>query len=78
LNTERRQEECLKQGILYLGMGVSGGEEGARNGPSLMPGGNKDVYDSISHILTKVSAQLKDDGCCVTYIGPGGSGNYVK
>ena len=78
VNTERRQEECLKKGILYLGMGVSGGEEGARQGPSLMPGGNKDVYDSIEHILIKIAAQLKDDGPCVTYIGPGGAGNYVK
>eukprot|EP00741_Cyanophora_paradoxa_P022486 tig00021464_g21712.t1 len=76
-NTERRAAECAKRGINYMGMGVSGGEEGARNGPSLMPGGPKDAYDRIKPILDKVAAQV-DDGPCVTYIGPGGAGNYVK
>jgi len=76
-NTERRQKDCEARGIQYLGMGVSGGEEGARNGPSLMPGGNKAVYDRMEGILKKVSAQV-DSGPCVTYVGPGGAGNYVK
>ena len=58
-------------------MGVSGGEEGALNGPSLMPGGTESSYQYLSPILNKIAAQV-DDGPCVTYIGPGGSGHYVK
>jgi 6-phosphogluconate dehydrogenase len=58
-------------------MGVSGGEEGALNGPSLMPGGTRAAYGEIEHIVTKIAAQV-DDGPCVTYIGPGGAGHYVK
>mmetsp|Transcript_32089 Transcript_32089/g.57454 ORF Transcript_32089/g.57454 Transcript_32089/m.57454 type:complete len:492 (-) Transcript_32089:164-1639(-) len=76
-NTERRQAMCAEKGLLMMGMGVSGGEEGARNGPSMMPGGPKEAYTHLEHIVTKVAAQV-DDGPCVTYIGPGGSGNYVK
>lgn len=76
-NTERRQALVADKGLLMLGMGVSGGEEGARNGPSMMPGGVKDAYDAIEPIVTKVAAQV-NDGPCVTYIGPGGSGNFVK
>ena len=58
-------------------MGVSGGEIGARHGPSLMPGGRKECYDALENILTKVAAQV-DNEACVTYIGGAGSGNYVK
>ncbi|KZV31520.1 6-phosphogluconate dehydrogenase, decarboxylating 2, chloroplastic [Dorcoceras hygrometricum] len=76
-NTERRISEVSQKGLLYLGMGVSGGEDGARNGPSLMPGGSHRAYLNIHHILDKVAAQV-DDGPCVTYIGEGGSGNFVK
>ncbi|GLT90813.1 hypothetical protein SLE2022_087300 [Rubroshorea leprosula] len=76
-NTERRIQEAANKGILYLGMGVSGGEEGARNGPSLMPGGSYEGYSNIKDILEKVAAQV-EDGPCVTYIGEGGSGNFVK
>jgi 6-phosphogluconate dehydrogenase len=61
----------------FIGMGVSGGEEGALNGPSLMPGGTRAAYAEIEHIVTKIAAQV-DDGPCVTYIGPGGAGHYVK
>eukprot|EP00922_Rhytidocystis_sp_ex-Travisia-forbesii_P052269 GHVS01077565.1.p1 GENE.GHVS01077565.1~~GHVS01077565.1.p1 ORF type:complete len:541 (-),score=109.37 GHVS01077565.1:401-1882(-) len=75
-NTERRSRELQTNGILYMGMGVSGGEEGARHGPSLMPGGSKDGFDSVNHILTKIAAQ--EVGPCVSYIGSGGAGNYVK
>ena len=75
-NTERRGKQAAELGIHYLGMGVSGGEEGARNGPSLMPGGPREAYDQVSHILERVAAQV--GGPCVTYIGPGGAGNYVK
>ncbi|KAL1805998.1 hypothetical protein DCAR_0831743 [Daucus carota subsp. sativus] len=76
-NTERRIVEAKKNGLLYLGMGVSGGEEGARNGPSLMPGGSQQAYGNVQDIMEKVAAQV-EDGPCVTYIGEGGSGNFVK
>ncbi|PIA28332.1 hypothetical protein AQUCO_07200175v1 [Aquilegia coerulea] len=76
-NTERRMREVADKGILYLGMGVSGGEEGARNGPSLMPGGSYQAYLNVEDIVKKVAAQV-EDGPCVTYIGEGGSGNFVK
>ncbi|XP_047313675.1 6-phosphogluconate dehydrogenase, decarboxylating 2-like [Impatiens glandulifera] len=77
-NTERREKAAAELGLLYLGMGVSGGEEGARNGPSLMPGGSFEAYKHIEDILLKVAAQIEDSGPCVTYIGKGGSGNFVK
>lgn len=77
-NTERREKEMSELGLLYLGMGVSGGEEGARNGPSLMPGGSIEAYKYIEDIVLKVAAQVPDSGPCVTYIGEGGSGNFVK
>jgi 6-phosphogluconate dehydrogenase len=75
-NTERRAKELAPKGIRFFGMGVSGGEEGARHGPSMMPGGDKAGYDDMAPILTKVAAQA--DGACVTYCGPGGAGHYVK
>eukprot|EP00897_Mesotaenium_endlicherianum_P000070 jgi/Mesen1/10063/ME000730S09356 len=76
-NTERRAKAVAEKGLLYLGMGVSGGEEGARNGPSLMPGGTPEAYKYIEDIVHKVAAQV-DDGPCVTFIGKGGAGNFVK
>jgi 6-phosphogluconate dehydrogenase len=76
-NTERRSREVEARNIRYVGMGVSGGEEGARHGPSLMPGGSKPAYDAISDVLEKIAARVSD-GPCVTHIGPGGSGHYVK
>jgi 6-phosphogluconate dehydrogenase len=76
-NTERRFAELQPAGIRFFGMGVSGGEEGARHGPSLMPGGDRAGYDDMAPILTKIAAQV-DDGPCVTYCGPGGAGHYVK
>ncbi len=76
-DTERRVQSLESTGFRFIGMGVSGGEEGALNGPSLMPGGTKEAYESIEPIVTKIAAQV-DDGPCVTYIGPGGSGHYVK
>lgn len=76
-DTERRTKELESTGLRYIGMGVSGGEEGALNGPSLMPGGTKEAYDAIEPIVTKIAAQV-DDGPCVTYVGPGGAGHYVK
>jgi 6-phosphogluconate dehydrogenase len=76
-DSQRRSEELEAKGFRYVGMGVSGGEEGALNGPSLMPGGPRDAYDELEPILTRIAAQV-DDGPCVTYIGPGGSGHFVK
>lgn len=79
-NTERRFRELSPSGIHYLGMGVSGGEEGARHGPSLMPSGPKEAFDSLAEVVTRIAAQVEGPGGgpCVTYIGPGGSGHYVK
>jgi 6-phosphogluconate dehydrogenase len=76
-NTERRQKEATAKGLLYLGMGVSGGEEGARNGPAMMPGGDRAAFDAVEEVVVKVCAQT-DSGPCVTYVGPGGAGNFVK
>jgi 6-phosphogluconate dehydrogenase len=76
-DTERRIKELTAEGFLFLGTGVSGGEEGALNGPSIMPGGPKEGYDRIADILTAISAQVQGMPCC-TYIGEGGAGHYVK
>ena len=76
-DTERRAREISPKGIQFVGMGVSGGEQGARRGPSLMPGGPRDAYDRLAPVLTKIAAQV-DDGPCVAYMGPGGAGHYVK
>jgi 6-phosphogluconate dehydrogenase len=76
-DTERRTNELEATGLGFVGMGVSGGEEGALNGPSLMPGGTEAAYRELEPILTKIAAQV-DDGPCVTFIGPRGAGHYVK
>ncbi len=76
-DTERRTKDLEATGLRFIGMGVSGGEEGALLGPSLMPGGTRAAYDSIEPIVKKIAAQV-DDGPCVTYIGPRGAGHYVK
>ncbi|WP_449620967.1 decarboxylating NADP(+)-dependent phosphogluconate dehydrogenase [Robertmurraya sp. Marseille-Q9965] len=76
-DTERRYDELKEKGIGYLGIGVSGGEVGALTGPSIMPGGDKEVYAKVAPILTKIAAQVDGDPCCV-YIGPRGSGHFVK
>ena len=76
-DTERRTKELEPKGFRFIGMGVSGGEEGALNGPSLMPGGTKSSYQYLEPIFKKIAAQV-DDGACVTYCGPGGAGHYVK
>ncbi len=75
--TERRAAALSAAGVRFFGMGVSGGEEGARHGPSLMPGGDKAAYEELAPVLTKVAAK-GPDGPCVTYIGPGGAGHFVK
>ena len=76
-DTDRRVADLEGLGLRFIGMGVSGGEEGALNGPSLMPGGTEAAYREIEPIVTKIAAQV-DDGPCVTYIGPKGAGHYVK
>lgn len=76
-DTQRRSEELEAQGFRFIGTGVSGGEEGALKGPSIMPGGPQSAYELVAPILTAISAKVNGDPCC-TYIGPGGSGHYVK
>ncbi|GEQ38198.1 6-phosphogluconate dehydrogenase [Tetragenococcus halophilus] len=77
-NTMRRNAELADSGINFIGTGVSGGEEGALKGPSIMPGGQKEAYDLVAPILEKIAAKAEDGTPCVTYIGPNGAGHYVK
>ena len=77
MDTERRVKELESKSFGYIGMGASGGAKGALEGPSMMPGGTKTSYDAIESLLNKMAAQV-EDGPCVTYIGPGGSGHFVK
>ena len=76
-DTERRVAELESKSFGFIGMGVSGGAKGALEGPSMMPGGTKASYDAIESLVCKMAAQV-EDGPCVTYIGPGGSGHFVK
>ena len=78
-DTMRRSEELAESGINFIGTGVSGGEEGALKGPSIMPGGQKDAYDLVAPILEQIAAKAPADNApCVAYIGPNGAGHYVK
>ena len=76
-DTILRVAELEKVGLHFFGMGISGGEEGARKGPSMMPGGDKAAYEFVKPVLDKIAAQV-DGSPCVTYIGPGASGHFVK
>jgi len=76
-DTERRARDLFDDGILYIGAGISGGEEGALHGPCIMPGGQKKAYEAVEDILTKIAAQT-DDGACCAYMGQRGAGHYVK
>lgn len=76
-DTQRRVESLEAEGFKFLGVGVSGGEEGALNGPSIMPGGSEDAYKIVEPIFTKIAAQVDGTPCC-TFIGTGGAGHYVK
>ena len=76
-DTALRAKTLAAKGIAYLGVGISGGEEGARHGPSLMPGGDKHAYQRVQPILEATAAQVDGDPC-VTYLGPGAAGHYVK
>jgi 6-phosphogluconate dehydrogenase len=76
-DTNRRVDQLEAIGLHFFGMGVSGGEEGARRGPSMMPGGDKDAYNVMKPIFEAIAAKV-DGAPCVTYIGPGASGHFVK
>ncbi|WP_118975082.1 NADP-dependent phosphogluconate dehydrogenase [Taibaiella koreensis] len=76
-DTERRVAALEPQGLHFFGMGISGGEEGARRGPSMMPGGDKEAYRVMQPILEAIAAKV-DHEPCVTYIGPGAAGHFVK
>jgi len=77
METRGREEDLRKSGINFVGMGVSGGEEGARRGPSLMPGGTTDAWQRLKPVLEEIAAKT-DSGPCVTHCGPDGAGHYVK
>jgi 6-phosphogluconate dehydrogenase len=76
-DTARRLAALAAREVLYLGTGVSGGEEGALHGPSLMPGGSRAAYELVEPVFTRIAAQVDGTPCC-TYIGDGGAGHYVK
>ena len=76
--TKERSEYLKSKKIYFIGTGVSGGEEGALKGPSIMPGGSKETYDSIAPFLDAIAAKDKNNLPCCTYIGPDGSGHFVK
>ncbi len=77
MDTERRSKELEAKGLRFIGTGVSGGEEGALWGPSIMPGGQREAYDMVKDIFVAISAKAEGEPC-VTYIGPRGAGHYVK
>ncbi|MFN8164079.1 MAG: NADP-dependent phosphogluconate dehydrogenase [Solirubrobacterales bacterium] len=76
-DTRRRTQACAERGLRFLGIGVSGGEEGALLGPSIMPGGPRDAYAEVEDVLKSIAAEVDGTPCC-TYIGPDGAGHYVK
>ena len=77
-DTDRRADELASAGFRFVGMGVSGGEEGALRGPSMMPGGPREAYDALEPILRAMAAKAEDGDPCVSYMGPRGAGHYVK
>ncbi len=78
-DTERRMEALAAKGILFLGVGISGGEEGARHGPSIMPGGNPAAWKEVKPIFQAIAAKAEEDGLpCCDWVGEGGAGHYVK
>lgn len=78
LDTQRRFERLSAQGFLFIGAGVSGGEEGARHGPSIMPGGNVEAWPHVRPIFQAIAAKSEDGGPCCDWVGIGGAGHYVK
>ena len=77
-DTERRTKEVESKGLLYIGTGVSGGEEGALKGPSIMPGGSSQAWNHVKPILTAISAKTDKGEACCEWIGSGGAGHFVK
>ncbi|MET7847890.1 NADP-dependent phosphogluconate dehydrogenase [Streptomyces avermitilis] len=77
-DTRRRERELREQDIHFVGTGISGGEEGALHGPSIMPGGSPESYASLGPMLEKISAKADDGAPCVTHVGPDGAGHFVK
>jgi 6-phosphogluconate dehydrogenase len=77
-DTNRRTEVLAKQGILFVGTGVSGGEEGARFGPSIMPGGNPAAWDSVKDVFQSIAAKVEDGSPCCDWVGERGAGHYTK
>jgi len=77
-DTERRSKSLEEKGILYMGAGISGGEEGALHGPSIMPGGDKAAWEAVKDIFEAAAAKADDGEPCVDYMGPRGAGHYVK
>ncbi len=76
-DTKRRTAECAERGLRFMGVGVSGGEEGALLGPSIMPGGDPAAYAEVEEVLTSIAAVVDGTPCCV-HVGPDGAGHYVK
>ena len=77
-DTERREKEAEAKGLLYIGTGVSGGEEGALNGPSIMPGGNEAAWPEVKALFQSIAAKPEDGVPCCAWIGKGGAGHFVK
>lgn len=77
-DTERRVQELEGKGFLFVGTGISGGEEGALNGPSIMPGGSPQAWPQVKELLQSIAARLDDGTPCCQWIGKGGAGHYVK
>ncbi|WP_256106631.1 NADP-dependent phosphogluconate dehydrogenase [Streptomyces sp. ODS05-4] len=77
-DTRRRERELRERGIHFVGAGISGGEEGALNGPSIMPGGSAESYESLGPLLERIAAKAPDGTPCVSHVGPDGAGHFVK
>ena len=77
-DTDRRQDFVESRGLFYVGMGVSGGEEGARHGPSIMPGGSRKAWEHVEPMLKSIAAKAPDGKPCCEWIGTGGAGHFVK
>ncbi|MGB6370496.1 MAG: NAD(P)-binding domain-containing protein, partial [Atribacterota bacterium] len=77
-DTVRRNKELNDLGILFIGTGISGGEEGALRGPAIMPGGQREAYNLVEDMFKKIAAKAFDGVSCVSYIGPDGAGHFIK
>ncbi len=77
-DTERRAKTLAENGMLFIGTGVSGGEEGARNGPSIMPGGHKEAWPLVKELFQSISAKTENGDPCCQWVGEGGAGHFVK